>query len=121
MILDSNIVFSVEVSLTSQSTIWLYESCDFEFEAPLYVGMVYYENNSEILKMHSHLWPPPPRLIGLRIERKVPVLSCLPPEPPKWDCTDLSDVAPVLFSFLVITVRCLADRIPGYLIRWLGC
>ena len=56
MILDSNIVFSVEVSLTSQSTIWLYESCHFAFEAPLYVGMVYYENNFfEILKMHAHL------------------------------------------------------------------
>ena len=79
MILDSNIVFSVEVSLTSQSTIWLYESCHFAFEAPLYVGMVYYENNSEILKMHAHLGgvpigtlpqapcnQEPTRLIGLR-------------------------------------------------------
>ena len=55
MILDSNIVFSVEVSLTSQSTIWLYESCHFAFEAPLYVDMVYYENNSVILNLHPHL------------------------------------------------------------------
>ena len=70
MILDSNIVLSVEVSLTSQSTIWLYESCHFAFEAPLYVDMVYYENHSEILKMPAYLGGyqsvPSPRLHVIR-------------------------------------------------------
>ena len=51
MILNNNIVFSVEVSLTSQSTIWLYESCHFVFEAPLLAGLVYEEKNPKILKM----------------------------------------------------------------------
>ena len=78
MILDSNIVFSVELSLNSHSTIWVYESCHFAFDAPLYVDMVYYENNYEILNLPAHLrggtnrYPPsascnqkPTMLVGL--------------------------------------------------------
>ena len=55
MILDSYIVFSGELRLTSQSTIWLQESCHFAFEAALYVCLVYYEDNPEILKMQARL------------------------------------------------------------------
>ena len=55
MILDSYIVFSAELRLTSQSTTWLQKSCHFAFEAPLYFCLVFYENNPEILKMHADL------------------------------------------------------------------
>ena len=55
MILDSYIVFNVDLRLTSQYTIWQQESCHLAFEVPLYVVMVYYENNPKIMKMHTHL------------------------------------------------------------------
>ena len=48
MILDTYFVFSDELRLSFQSTIWMQESCHFAFQAPLYVCLVYYENNPEI-------------------------------------------------------------------------